>query len=225
VLVLAAYRSDELAQDHPLRPFLAELGRLQRVRRLELGRFNRAETAELIAFHGLRPSARLVEDSYRRSGGNAFFALELAALGDPAGLPESLRDLLLRRLTGLAEPTRQVVRVAAVSGQPVRHRLLAAVAGLAEPELLSGVRGAVDAQVLVPDGDGYAFRHPLVCEAVLDGLLPVERARLHRAVAEALEADPGLAARLGPPRADGLFAASDSPDACSPQPVGGKLAG
>jgi hypothetical protein len=194
VLVLAAYRSDELAQDHPLRPFLAELGRLQRVRRLELGRFNRAETAELIAFHGLRPSARLVEDSYRRSGGNAFFALELAALGDPAGLPESLRDLLLRRLTGLAEPTRQVVRVAAVSGQPVRHRLLAAVAGLAEPELLSGVRGAVDAQVLVPDGDGYAFRHPLVCEAVLDGLLPVERARLHRAVAEALEADPGLAA-------------------------------
>jgi len=165
VLVLAAYRSDELAQDHPLRPFLAELGRLQRVRRLELGRFNRAETAELIAFHGLRPSARLVEDSYRRSGGNAFFALELAALGDPAGLPETLRDLLLRRLTGLAEPTRQVVRVAAVSGQPVRHRLLAAVAGLAEPELLSGVRGAVDAQVLVPDGDGYAFRHPLVREA------------------------------------------------------------
>jgi predicted ATPase len=81
-----------------------------------------------------------------------------------------------------------------VSGQPVRHRLLAAVAGLAEPELLSGVRGAVDAQVLVPDGDGYAFRHPLVREAVLDGLLPVERARLHRAVAEALEADPGLAA-------------------------------
>jgi predicted ATPase len=79
VLVLAAYRSDELAQDHPLRPFLAELGRLRRVRRLELGRFNRAETAELIAAHGLRPSARLVEDSYRRSGGNAFFALELAA--------------------------------------------------------------------------------------------------------------------------------------------------
>jgi DNA-binding CsgD family transcriptional regulator/tetratricopeptide (TPR) repeat protein len=194
VLVLAAYRSDELAQDHPLRPFLAELGRVQRVRRLELGRFNRAETAELIASHGLRPSARLVEGSYRRSGGNAFFALELAALADPAGLPESLRDLLLRRLTGLAEQTRQVVRVAAVSGQPVRHRLLAAVAGLSEPELLAGVRGAVDAQVLVPDGDGYAYRHPLVREAVLDGLLPVERARLHRAVAEALEADPGLVA-------------------------------
>src|SRR5262245_33282774 len=76
VLVPTAYRSDELAQDHPLRPFLAELGRIQSVRRVELGRFNRAETAQLIAsVHGPRTSAALIQRIYRRSGGNAFFAL------------------------------------------------------------------------------------------------------------------------------------------------------
>jgi ATP/maltotriose-dependent transcriptional regulator MalT len=193
VLVLTAYRSDELAQDHPLRPFLAELGRVPSVRRVELGRFNRAETAQLIAsVHGPRTSAALIQRIYRRSGGNAFFALELARRGDPAVLPESLRDLLLERITELPLQARRLVQVAAIDDRSISHRLLATVAELAEDELLAGLRAAVDARVLVPDGDGYAFQHLLVREAVLDDLLPVERARLHRAVAEALEADPGL---------------------------------
>ena len=193
VLVLSAYRTDDLAQDHPLRPFLAELGRVPSVHRVELGRFNRAETAQLVAgVHGRRTSAALIQRIYRRSGGNAFFALELARAGDPAVLPESLRDLLLERTTELPDRTRRLVQVAATDDRSISHRLLATVAGLDEAELLADLRAAVDARILVPDGDGYSFRHPLVQEAVLDGLLPVERARLHRAVAEALEADPGL---------------------------------
>jgi DNA-binding CsgD family transcriptional regulator/tetratricopeptide (TPR) repeat protein len=72
------------------------------------------------------------------------------------------------------------------------HRLLATVSDLADTELLAGLRRAVDARILTPDGDGYAFRHPLAREAALDGLLPVERVRLHRTLAEALEADPEL---------------------------------
>jgi DNA-binding CsgD family transcriptional regulator len=193
VLVLTAYRTDELAPDHPLRPLLAELGRIPAVRRLELGRFSRAETAELIA--GVlvrRTSAALIQRIYHRSGGNAFFALELAGAGDPAVLPESLRDLLLRRTIELPDQSRKLVQVAAVGDRPIPHRLLASVSGLGEAELLAGIRRAVEERILVPDGDGYAFRHPLTREAVLDGLLPVERARLHRAVAEAMEADRGL---------------------------------
>jgi DNA-binding CsgD family transcriptional regulator/tetratricopeptide (TPR) repeat protein len=193
VLVLTAYRTDELAPDHPLRPFLAELGRIPAVGRVELTRFNRAETAELIVgVLGRRPSAALIQRIYHRSGGNAFFALELARAGDPAVLPESLRDLLLQRTTDLPQQARRLVQVAAVGDRPIPHRLLATIGALADAELLARIRRAVDARVLVPDGDGYAFRHPLVREAVLDGLLPVERTRLHRAVAEALEADPGL---------------------------------
>jgi ATP/maltotriose-dependent transcriptional regulator MalT len=107
-------------------------------------------------------------------------------------LPESLRDLLLRRTSGLPDQTRRLVQVAAVGDRPIPHRLLAAVSGLGEAELLAGLRRAVEERILVPDGDGYAFRHPLARDAVRDGLLPVERARLHRAVAEALDADPGL---------------------------------
>jgi ATP/maltotriose-dependent transcriptional regulator MalT len=193
VLVPTAYRSDELAQDHPLRPFLAELGRIRSVQRLELTRFTRAETAELIAgVLGHRTSAALIQRIYHRSGGNPYFALELARADDPAVLPESLRDLLLQRTTELPDQIRRLVQVAAIGDPPIPHRLLATVSDLADTELLAGLRRAVDARILTPDGDGYAFRHPLAREAALDGLLPVERVRLHRTLAEALEADPEL---------------------------------
>jgi DNA-binding CsgD family transcriptional regulator len=52
----------------------------------------------------------------------------------------------------------------------------------------------VDRHLLVvdPAGHGYRFRHALLREAVDASLLPGERRRLNRAVAEALTADPSL---------------------------------
>jgi DNA-binding CsgD family transcriptional regulator len=50
----------------------------------------------------------------------------------------------------------------------------------------------VIANVLHPSGDGYAFRHELIREAVHDDLLPGEHGRLHSRFAEAIDADPAL---------------------------------
>ena len=54
------------------------------------------------------------------------------------------------------------------------------------------MRPAVIANVLHPRGDGYAFRHELIREAVHDDLLPGEHGRLHSRFAEAIDADPAL---------------------------------
>src|SRR5919201_3534964 len=48
VALVLTYRSDELHRRHPLRPFLAELERGGRAERLELGRLDRRELAELL---------------------------------------------------------------------------------------------------------------------------------------------------------------------------------
>src|ERR671937_323816 len=48
VALVLTYRSDELHRRHPLRPFLAELDRGGRTERLELGRLDRRELAELL---------------------------------------------------------------------------------------------------------------------------------------------------------------------------------
>ena len=74
----------------------------------------------------------------------------------------------------------------------MRHELLAALSPLDPAEMLGGLREAVAAQVLVADGDRYAFRHALVGEAVYGDLLPGERSALHARLAEALERAPGL---------------------------------
>ena len=93
----------------------------------------------------------------------------------------------------LPEPAASVLSTAAVAGRSVEHGLLAQVAGLPEPQLLDAIRAAVAAHLLVVETtdreDRYAFRHALVQEAVYDDLLPGERRRLHRAIAEALEAE------------------------------------
>jgi len=46
-LIAVTFRSDELHRTHPLRPVLAELARIGWVRRMELPRLTRRETAEL----------------------------------------------------------------------------------------------------------------------------------------------------------------------------------
>ncbi|MFJ5779400.1 AAA family ATPase [Streptomyces sp. NPDC093094] len=198
LVVLATYRADDIHRRHPLRPLLAELDRLRTVRRLELGRFNREEVGRQIAgILAAEPGAARIDAIFDRSDGNAFFVEELAVAareGCPTGLTDSLRDLLLVRVEGLPDTAQQVARIVAEGGSTVEHRLLSAVAGLAEDDLIEALRAAVNAGILTPtpDGDGYRFRHSLVREAVADDLLPGERARFNRRYALALEAGPTL---------------------------------
>lgn len=198
LIVIATYRADDIHRRHPLRPLLAELDRLRTVRRIELGRFSRAEVGRQIAgILAHEPDPAQVDDIFERSDGNAFFVEELAVAahqGCRTGLTDSLRDLLLVRVEGLPESAQRIARIVAEGGSTVEYPLLAAVARLAEDDLIEALRAAVGANILLasPGGDGYRFRHSLVREAVSDDLLPGERSRFNRRYAEALEADPTL---------------------------------
>ena len=206
VAVVATYRPDELGAGDSLRPFVAELERSGRAERIELEPLARREVAEqLEAISGRVPTVAALEQIFSRSEGNPFFAEELLAGAGMAGgeLPVSLRQALLLRVERLSELTRQILRVAAVVGRSVDHRLLAGVVGVGEPELFAALREATDNHVLVPNTGGvaYMFRHALLREAIYGDTLVGERLRLHRAIAEALEshrefAVAGVAAEL-----------------------------
>ncbi|MFD0472219.1 helix-turn-helix transcriptional regulator [Nonomuraea thailandensis] len=191
LLVVVTYRTDELHRNHPLRPLLAELGRVEWVTRAELRRLTRREAVALAA--GIlerEPSPADMDLIYARSEGNPLFVEALLnECGGGEALPESLRDLLLASVERLPEETQELLRVASAGGQRIEHALLSAVAGLDENALSRALRPAVAGNVLVVDGEGYSFRHALIREALHDDLLPGEHVRLHTRYAEALERD------------------------------------
>ena len=207
VLLVVTFRSDELGQAGPVRRLLAELGRVDGVTRLDLDRFSRDRVAaQLEAILGRPPDPAVATAAYERGGGNPLFT---EVLLNPDGtltadLPGPARDLLLGAVAGLPAECQRVLRVAAVGGARIGHGLLAAVTGQEGEVLDDALRPAVTAAVLVVGEADYAFRHELFREVVLWGLLPGERARFHRAFAEALEANPSLSLDRLPPVAQAL---------------------
>ncbi|NUT09599.1 MAG: AAA family ATPase [Nonomuraea sp.] len=201
VLIVMTYRSDDLHRQHPLRPVLAELGRVNGVHRLELPRLSRDEVAaQMAGILGAAPEYVKVEKVYERSEGIPLFVEALLDGGEDCSFPESMQDLILNSVERLPEETQRVLRIAAAGGIRVGHALLAAVSGLSDIDLETALRPAIARNVLqIADNRAYLFRHSLIREAVHDELLPGEHQRLHSRYAEEISKDrtlvpPGRAA-------------------------------
>ena len=189
VLVVGTLREEELGAG--VRRWLAELERRAEVSRIRLRPLSDTEVAGLVA--GLLPSradADAVAAVVAAAEGNPLYARELAAAG-PGKPPASISDAVLARMAGLAAAARALVEQVCIADGGLSHELLAATVRIAEERLLTAARRAVGSGLLVTVGDGYAFRHELIRQAVYWHLLPGERRRLHRRLAETLAARPG----------------------------------
>ena len=204
--IVATYRTDELHRRHPLRPVVTELLRLPSVTSVDLGPLAPAAMAEHLAALSTRQlDAAALSQMIARAEGNAYYAEELLAASAAAGpsLPTALADLLVARVERLSGTAQQVLRAAAVTGRRVDDELVRQASGLAAPDYEEAMREAVAHQLLVPDGgQGYAFRHALLREAIYADLLSGERVRLHTRLAGLLADQnrlaeiPGTAAEL-----------------------------
>jgi DNA-binding CsgD family transcriptional regulator len=197
VLVAATLREEDLAGD--AQRWLAELEHRPAATRLRLAGLADTEISELVT--GLLPagaSADQVAAVVSAAEGNPLYARELASAG-PHGPPASIADAVLAKAAGLAAPARAVVDQVCVADRGMSHGLLAATVPLPEEPLLASARQAVGSGLLVASGDGYAFPHALIRQVLYAHLLPGDRHRLHRRLAEALatraDADPGLLAQ------------------------------
>ncbi|MFG1708365.1 ATP-binding protein [Nonomuraea sp. M3C6] len=197
VLIIMTYRSDDLHRQHPLRPVLAELGRVHGVHRLDLPRLSRDEVAQqMTGILGEVPEYGKVQKVYERSEGIPLFVEAMLEGGEDCTFPESMQDLILNSVERLPEETQRVLRVSAAGGIRVSHALLAAVSGLSDVELETALRPAIAGNVLqIADNRAYVFRHALIREAVHDELLPGEHQRLHARFAEEISKN----RRLVPP--------------------------
>ncbi len=214
LLIVGTYRESDLHRGHPLTAVLADLHREQGVERLSLGGFDQGDMVELMqraAGHELDAAGLgLAEELLRETDGNPFYTGELlrhllesgviyreengrfTVRGNLSqlGLPQSVRDVLGRRMERLGEDTQKILAVGAVIGREFDLDLLVAVLDRDEDELLELLEQAVAASVLSESHlspGRFVFAHALVNHTLYEDLGPTRRARVHRRVAEALE--------------------------------------
>lgn len=201
VLVLATLRDSPDERTDALVHTLADLARERTVTRLTLDGLHVSEVGELLSDRGLA-DPELADDLRRRTEGNPFFLVELIELlrserrldaraGAP-DIPASVRDVLERRLGRLPDDTRALLTLAAVIGREFPLDVLEAAAQLDAEQIVGLLEPAVITGVVVEHGDGWVWRfgHDLVRETIVAGLTRLQRARLHRAIAQALEGLP-----------------------------------
>lgn len=105
-------------------------------------------------------------------------------------LPESVREVVERRVTALGDRARETLTAAAVIGRNFDLGLLAKLVEIGETELLDELEQAVAASLLAESTEKvgrFSFAHALISHTLYDGLGATRRARMHLQVAEALE--------------------------------------
>ena len=171
-MLVATYRDDALAPDHPLRITIGELGTQRSTRRIDLPPLSRAAVRELANAAGV-PEHQLFE----LTGGNPFLVTEVLECGGQ-DLPPSARDAVLARVARLSPDARATLETASVIGARVEVELLRKVA--------NGSAYALDeclaSGALVSDEDGVRFRHEIARRAIEEALPAYRRAELHQRV-------------------------------------------
>jgi predicted ATPase len=203
VLIVATYRHVEVGRQHPLARTLAVLTRQPASRRILLRGLAPDQFASLVRLLGAdEPSPALVATIAAETDGNPFFVREvtqllmveagLAQRAPTAGrlrVPESVREVLGRRLDRLSAACNRLLAVAAVIGREFSVPLLEHVSGSVAGDLLGWLDEAVAACLLdeqVP-ARRYRFSHALVQETLYQELSTAQRLALHARVGVAIE--------------------------------------
>jgi DNA-binding CsgD family transcriptional regulator/transcriptional regulator with XRE-family HTH domain len=112
-------------------------------------------------------------------------------------LPVALAATLTGRADRLSPRATALLEAAALLGRRFAPAPVGVAAGIDDARLAACLREAVAAQLLVPDGNGFCFRHALTAEALRARMLPMERALLSRRLASAMsDVDDQLAGEL-----------------------------
>jgi class 3 adenylate cyclase/tetratricopeptide (TPR) repeat protein len=212
LLVIGTYRDTDLDRTHPLSGMLVDFRRAFDITRVALEGLDEGGVIELVtaaAGHTLDAAGlQLAQSLHDETDGNAFFVSEvLRHLGESGAvtrrdgqwvageaaegfaLPEGVRDVVGRRLTMLPQASQDALATAAVIGPTFALDVLAAVAGNDEDAVLGQLEPALHAHLVVETGVGtYRFAHALVRSTLHQELSSTRRSRMHRRVANTLEA-------------------------------------
>jgi predicted ATPase len=209
LLLLGTYRDVELDPQHPLTDVLGALYRETACERILLKGLDATDVAQLIADSEVPAERRdtVADEINAVTNGNPFFVREVPhhlaeerqlareptdgsrTAVDRIAIPDSVRQVLNRRVRRLGAETGRLLSAAAAFGGSFHVTVAARVAGLDEAAVLNAIDAALRAQLVRPaeSAERYDFTHALIRETLYSELSPSRQVRLHRQVAEAME--------------------------------------
>jgi DNA-binding NarL/FixJ family response regulator len=162
------------------------------VERIEVGPLSIAALHHVIRTEiGAAPSRPMLVRVASASGGNPFFALEIARMlshggpdvvGDaPLPISDRLHELVNARVADLSESSREVLLAVAALSRPSEAVLAASFGSDAARLALAEAR---DSGVITAYGVALEFTHPLLASAVYTSASHEQRRRVHQRLAE-----------------------------------------
>ncbi len=214
LLIVAAYREDDVDGQHPLMKTVWDLRQSRSLAVLNLHGLRKEETATL-AEHvaGARVDGQIMEPLYELTQGNPLFVEEMVRhlvsreAASPArapdslvallgkDIPEGIREVMARRLSVLTAECQYFLQLAACVGRHFDFSLIGQVEELSQPALLALTTEAIQASIVEESTPGlFFFSHPLTREVVYNGIPAPGKMATHQRVAMALEAQYGSTA-------------------------------
>ena len=211
LLVIVTYRDTDLDRRHPLSETLADLRRLLQFERLNVTGWSEDDMQRYLAkLSGREPPFPLVPMLREQTEGNPFYVGEVlrnlvesgavenvdgewvtTAAIDDMSIPEGVREVVGRRLSRLSEDANVALGVGAIAGRDFELDVIAPVTEMEQERLLDALEEAVAAR-LISEVVGYPvrfhFTHALVRETLYNELSTARRVRLHRRIAQSIEA-------------------------------------
>ena len=202
ILVVGSYRDAHPTPGPALAELLAEVAREPVTRRLSLGGLSERELAEYVEVTEAEvASPELAAMLHEQTEGNPLFVGEMVRLlameglrpqstGGKIGIPQSIRDVIARRLTHVSDECNRVLVLASILGREFALEALARLSGVSQDDLLETLDEAMAARLVseVPGAPGrLGFAHVLIRDTLYEGLTTARRVRLHRQAIGALE--------------------------------------
>ena len=210
VLLLVAYRDDELKINATLSKTVLDMNRERLFHPLPLEPLEKKDVAKLIWQKVEKTVApHLADVLFQRTRGNPFFVEEFLRLlqqrqfivDTEAGvdllqsasleMPESVKTAINDRVENLGRRAAELLRMAAVIGRDFPLRVIQESVDEQEEDLV-GVMDRCEAHGLVDSTSNfgeekYAFAHDLLQEALYESVGPARRRRYHLRIAQVIE--------------------------------------
>jgi len=205
LMVMVAYRPEEVAQNDPLNTFLRDLTHHRTLQSVTLTRLSERETLTFLQkiAADAPPLAQVARQLYQRTGGNPLFIAETiravldaqphaleaetasAVLANAWAHPSPhVTDIILTRVAHLPADSRTVLDIGAVIGRDFSVDLLETIS---TTDPLAALTELLRRQFLVEVSPGRLdFSHQIARDVIYRQLSPLARRRLHQRTAFAL---------------------------------------